>query len=664
MATVVDREIAVDNTCTAFSTPTVSVTAPAAGDFVAGPVLVSATAQAEGGVERVQFFVDDVRLAHDWSAPYRWTWDSTSVEDGFHEIRARVTDECGGVAHSQTVVVESINSNEPPRVEMENPLPGATISGSAVEVSGWALDEDGIDSIAIRLNGQLVTSSSPMEVRNRSEICSSVASTDPRCPDVGWALALDSKLYPDGPYQLEVVVNDGRGGVQTIARQVDVDNDPPQPPGVSTPSSISGVVGDTVTFQVYTWGEGPHFFQWQERQGGRWLNLWNGARDSRISGVTTDKLTISGLEFSDAGGYRCLVTNAGGATASPSASLTVAEAIDAPTVVAGIDQTAVEGADVNLTVSAEGAGTLAYQWQKWTGTYYADVSNGNGLSGAKSSVLAFTGVGLSADGTYRCEVSNTGGTTPSTGIDLSVSPDLSGTCSSTSTALCLHQSRFQVETVINGAAGQAKPYSNLGGFFTRSNPENVEVGVKILDGVYINGRYWVFHGSMTSLPYTVTVTDTATGAVKSYHKNADSFCGEADTQAFANPGSGSSALVTGSFIRLRASDESVSGACEGSPTAQCLLDDRFRVQVFRNGSAQQAVPVTGLSAAYAFGSMANPEVMVKVLDGTPVNDWYWVFFGSLTSQDYEVRVTDTTDGSVKSYPSPGASCGQADTNAF
>jgi len=664
MATVVEREIVVDNSCTATSPPTVSVTAPTAGNLVAGPVSISASAQAEAGVERVQFFVDDSRLASDWSAPYQWTWDSTNSDDGFHEIRARVTDECGGVAHSQLVVVESINDNEPPMVELENPLPGATISGSAVEVTGWALDEDGIDSIGIRLNGQLVTTSGLLEVRTRFEICSSVAIADPRCPDVGWALALDSEHYPDGPYQLEVVVSDGRGGVQTMARQVDIENNPPQPPGVSTPASVNGVVGDTVTFQVFTWGEGPHSFQWQEREGGRWLNLWDGARDARVSGVTTDSLTISDLEFSDAGGYRCLVSNAGGATASPSASLTVAEAVEAPTVVAGIDQTAVEGTDVNLTVSAEGAGTLTYQWQKWSGTYYADVSNGDGISGANSPLLAFTGIDLGADGTYRCEVSNAGGTTPSTDIDLTVEHDLSGSCSSRSTTLCLQQSRFQVEAVINGAAGQAKPYSNLAGFFTRSNSENVEVGVKVLDGVYINGRFWVFHGSMTSLPYTVIVRDTATGAVKSYHKDTDSFCGEADTQAFANPISDSSALVAGSFIRLRASEESISGSCESSPTAQCLLDDRFRVQVFRNGSAQQAVPVTGLSAAFTFGSTANPEVMVKVLDGTPVNNWYWVFFGSLTSQDYEVRVTDTTDGSVKTYPSPGPSCGHADTNAF
>ena len=664
MATVVEREIVVDNSCTVTGSPTVTMTAPAAGDFVAGQVSVTATAQAEAGVEKVQFFIDDVRLGTDWAAPFQWPWDSTTAEDGFHEIRARVVDECGGIGHSEPVIVETTNNNAPPMVELELPLPGATISGSTVGVSGWALDEDGIDSIALRLNGQVVTLAGPLEVRTRSEICSSLAIADPRCPDVGWALEVNTEAYPDGPYQLEVIAHDGRGGVRTIARQIDIDNNPPQPPGVGSPGSINGVLGDTVTFQVHTWGEGPHAFQWQERREGRWLNLWDGAREDRVSGVTTDSLSVQNLQFSDAGGYRCLVSNAGGATASPSASLTVAEGIDAPTVVAGIDQTAVEGTDVNLTVSAEGAGTLTYQWQKWAGSYYADVGNGGGVSGARSPALSFTAVEWGAEGRYRCQVENAGGTTPSSGIELTVAPDLSGSCNSTPTALCLQQSRFQVETLINGATGLAKPYSDLGGFFTRNNPENIEVGVKVLDGIYINGRYWVFHGSMTSLPYTVTVTDTVTGAAKSYHKESDSFCGEADTQAFANPSGGSAALVAGSFIRLRAVGESTSGSCESSATAQCLLSDRFRVQVFRNGSAQRAVPVTGLSAAFTFGSTANPEVMVKVLDGTSVNDWYWVFFGSLTGQEYEVRVTDTTDGTVNTYPSPAPTCGQADTTAF
>lgn len=307
---------------------------------------------------------------------------------------------------------------------------------------------------------------------------------------------------------------------------------------------------------------------------------------------------------------------------------------------------------------------MSYRWQRWSETVWVDLANGNRMAGATSSQLSITDAILEDAGRYRCRVTNSGGTTSSAGIDLTVEPDLTGNCFSTPTTLCLLQDRFQVEAVINGSAGAAKPFSNLAGFFTRTNPDNIEVGVKVLDGVWINGRYWVFHGSMTSLPYTLTVTDTVTGASKSYQKGSGSFCGGADTNAFGNPGSGSASLVAGSFIRLSAVSGSTAGSCESTVRAQCLLSDRFRVQVFKNGAAQRAIPVTGLSAAFTFGSTANPEVMVKVLDGTPVNDWYWVFFGSMTSQEYEVRVTDTTDGTVKTYPSPAATCGEADTTAF
>lgn len=43
---------------------------------------------------------------------------------------------------------------------------------------------------------------------------------------------------------------------------------------------------------------------------------------------------------------------------------------------------------------------------------------------------------------------------------------------------------------------------------------------------------------------------------------------------------------------------------------------------------------------------------------------YWVFFGSLTDQSYQVVVTDTGTGVVKTYAPPAALCGTSDTTAF
>jgi PKD repeat protein len=86
-------------------------------------------------------------------------------------------------------------------------------------------------------------------------------------------------------------------------------------------------------------------------------------------------------------------------------------------------------------------------------------------------------------------------------------------------------------------AGQAIPQSDLFGYFSfpslTNNPSNPEVFIKILDGRPINGQYWVFYGHLTDLIYDLSVTEVATGIVKTYHKDAGAQApGNADTSGF------------------------------------------------------------------------------------------------------------------------------------
>ena len=65
------------------------------------------------------------------------------------------------------------------------------------------------------------------------------------------------------------------------------------------------------------------------------------------------------------------------------------------------------------------------------------------------------------------------------------------------------------------------------------------------------------------------------------------------------------------------------------------------------------------------GNPNNPEVFVKLLDGTAINGEYWFFYGGLTNLEYTVMVTDTTTGTQKTYTKPaGSECGGSDTAAF
>ena len=60
----------------------------------------------------------------------------------------------------------------------------------------------------------------------------------------------------------------------------------------------------------------------------------------------------------------------------------------------------------------------------------------------------------------------------------------------------------------------------------------MEVIVKIVDGRTVNGKFWVFYGALSNLEYTLTVTDSVTGATRTYHNPAGHLASAADTNAF------------------------------------------------------------------------------------------------------------------------------------
>jgi phosphatidylinositol-3-phosphatase len=64
------------------------------------------------------------------------------------------------------------------------------------------------------------------------------------------------------------------------------------------------------------------------------------------------------------------------------------------------------------------------------------------------------------------------------------------------------------------------------------SPDNVDLVVKVLDGRAINGRFWVFYGSLTDVQFTLTVTDTLTGATKTYTNPQGQLSSGADVTAF------------------------------------------------------------------------------------------------------------------------------------
>ena len=80
--------------------------------------------------------------------------------------------------------------------------------------------------------------------------------------------------------------------------------------------------------------------------------------------------------------------------------------------------------------------------------------------------------------------------------------------------------------------GMAVPLTAGTGYFWFFGPANVETVIKVLDGRPVNGHFWVFYGALSDVRYTLTVTDTVTGKVKTYTNPAGQFASVADTLAF------------------------------------------------------------------------------------------------------------------------------------
>jgi len=111
-------------------------------------------------------------------------------------------------------------------------------------------------------------------------------------------------------------------------------------------------------------------------------------------------------------------------------------------------------------------------------------------------------------------------------------------CAPNAATLCLNGNRFRVQVTWRvasqgvGGSGTAVPLSGDTGYFWFFSSGNVELIVKALDGRGLNGFFWVFYGALSDVEYTLTVTDTVTGAVKTYFNPAGRLASVADTSAF------------------------------------------------------------------------------------------------------------------------------------
>jgi len=106
-------------------------------------------------------------------------------------------------------------------------------------------------------------------------------------------------------------------------------------------------------------------------------------------------------------------------------------------------------------------------------------------------------------------------------------------------ALYLNNNRFRVDvrwtTSSGSGSGIPVKLTSDTGYFWFFSASNVEMIIKVLNGCGLGGHYWVFAGGLTNVGTQITVTDTQTGASRTYSTAAGPpFQPIQDTSAFSS----------------------------------------------------------------------------------------------------------------------------------
>lgn len=148
------------------------------------------------------------------------------------------------------------------------------------------------------------------------------------------------------------------------------------------------------------------------------VNDWVNVRDAATGTVTrfaTGADSVVDLKVTDAGELLYLARGTGQVFKVAYTAGTAPTISQQPQ-----DVTVSTGGTATFSVTANGSAPLAYQWQKFNGSTWGNLSNGTGVSGATTATLTLTNATAATAGQYRVVVSNPAGSVTSTSATLTV----------------------------------------------------------------------------------------------------------------------------------------------------------------------------------------------------------------------------------------------------
>jgi hypothetical protein len=232
-------------------TPSIDITEPDGGGAVSGVVTVWMAASDQDGVEEIQEVWVRLDGGELHNATYNHTdpdgqwwyyeWDTTTVEDGWHHIKAVTFDGQADAHDIIEVLVDNVAGNNPPGVDIIHPHDGKTVSGVyTVWVVAWDLDgSEQVEDVWVKFDEGELLNATYNHTNGEGQ---------------WWYYEWDTTAVEDGWHHIKAFASDGEAEVHDLI-EVKVDNIPDNnPPGVDITHPPAGKpVEDVVTIWMVAW---------------------------------------------------------------------------------------------------------------------------------------------------------------------------------------------------------------------------------------------------------------------------------------------------------------------------------------------------------------------------------------------------------------------------
>ena len=241
---------------------------------------------------------------------------------------------------------------------------------------------------------------------------------------------------PDGVFFFTLKAQDS-GGKKTFGHfVVEVHRSSSGPTITAQPTGQTVIAGNSATFTVAVSGS-PTAYQWyrQVAHTSTWDRMSDGGA---YSGTASASLSVATSTSMNEDHFLCLVGNGSGTTTSAAAELRTDETV--PVFLSQpSDNATAAGTSTPFTVSVGGPTTFGYfyyQWQRQAAgtSTWTDITNGGAYSGATTAAFRVVNAALMNGDKFRCQVTDTAGTSTSNAATLTSGtvPSITGQPSSVS----------------------------------------------------------------------------------------------------------------------------------------------------------------------------------------------------------------------------------------